>query len=110
MMGINWRWLLAGLFLYFCLLVAYLPASQVVSRISLPDNVKVGNVQGTLWQGEVDRVIVNNIPVKQAQGKDFNALDTFKRSAEAAGFTVEQGAINNRDDAVIGTMNIRGAS
>ena len=46
----------------------------------------------------------------QAQGKDFNALDTFKRSAEAAGFTVEQGAINNRDDAVIGTMNIRGAS
>lgn len=46
----------------------------------------------------------------QAQGKDFNALDTFKRNAEAAGFTVEQGAINNRDDAVIGTMNIRGAS
>ena len=46
----------------------------------------------------------------QAQGKDFNALETFKRSAEAAGFTVEQGAFNNRDDSVIGTMNIRGAS
>ncbi|GGF62540.1 type II secretion system protein GspL [Alteromonas lipolytica] len=46
----------------------------------------------------------------QAQGKDFNALDTFKRTAEAAGFTVEQGAINNRDNMVIGTMNIRGAS
>ena len=65
MMGINWRWLLAGLFLYLCLLVAYLPASQVVSRMSLPDNVKIGTVQGTLWQGEVDRLIVNNIPVNQ---------------------------------------------
>lgn len=46
----------------------------------------------------------------QAEGKDFNALDTFKRSAEAAGFTVELGAINNRDDKFIGTLAIRGAS
>lgn len=46
----------------------------------------------------------------QAQGKDYNALEAFKRSAEAAGFTVEQGAINNRNNTYIGTLAIRGAS
>ena len=45
----------------------------------------------------------------QAEGKDFNALQAFKRGAEAAGFSVEEGAINNRDDKVIGTMAIKGA-
>lgn len=63
MKRINWRWLLAGIFLYLCLLIAYLPASQVVGRIKLPDNVKVGHVQGTFWHGDVDRVVINNIPV-----------------------------------------------
>lgn len=46
----------------------------------------------------------------QAQGKDFNALETFKRGVKAAGFEVEEGAINNREDMVIGTLAIRGAS
>lgn len=44
----------------------------------------------------------------QAQGKNFDALEQFKRQAESAGFDVEQGAINNRDDMVIGTVAIRG--
>ena len=43
----------------------------------------------------------------QAQGKSFEALEQFRRQAEGAGFTVEQGAINNRDDNVIGTVSIR---
>jgi general secretion pathway protein L len=45
----------------------------------------------------------------QAQGKNFEALEQFKRSAESAGFTVEQGAINNRDNGVVGTVSIRSA-
>ncbi|OFI33584.1 general secretion pathway protein GspN [Alteromonas lipolytica] len=64
-MGINWRWLLAGIALYLVLLIAYMPASQVANRIDLPRNVKLGQVEGTLWHGEVDRVVVNNIPVNQ---------------------------------------------
>ncbi|NVK55862.1 MAG: type II secretion system protein GspL [Alteromonadaceae bacterium] len=56
------------------------------------------------------RFDANNTEIRiQAQGKDFNALDTFKRGAEAAGFEVQQGAINNRDNMVIGTLAIRGA-
>ena len=46
----------------------------------------------------------------QAMGKTFESLEQFRRQAEAAGFLVEQGAINNRDDMGIGTVSIRSAS
>lgn len=46
----------------------------------------------------------------QAQGKNFEALEQFKRSAESAGFQVEQGAINTRDSGVVGTVSIRSTS
>ena len=95
MMGINWRWLLAGIFLYLCLLVAYLPASQVVSRIDLPGNIKVGNVQGTLWQGEVDRVVVNNIPINQL------SWDVSPWALLTGQLSVELDAGNMRDAASI---------
>ncbi len=43
----------------------------------------------------------------QAVAGSFDALETFKRLAEQQGFTVEQGAINNRDDQVVGSLAIR---
>ncbi len=46
----------------------------------------------------------------QAQGKNFEALEQFKRTAENAGFLVEQGAINNRDNGVVGTVSVRSTS
>ena len=46
----------------------------------------------------------------QAQGKNFEALEQFKRTAENAGFVVEQGAINNRDNGVVGTVSVRSTS
>ncbi len=44
----------------------------------------------------------------QAKATSFADLDTFKTHAQAAGFTVEQGAINNRNNLVIGTLTIKG--
>jgi general secretion pathway protein L len=44
----------------------------------------------------------------QAVAQNFDALDKFKRQAEAQGFTVDQGAINQKDDQVIGSLSIRG--
>jgi general secretion pathway protein L len=38
---------------------------------------------------------------------NFEALDKFKRQAEAHGFTVEQGSINQKDNQVIGSLSIR---
>ena len=46
----------------------------------------------------------------QAQGKNFEALEQFKRTAESVGFVVEQGAINNRDNGVVGTVSVRSTS
>ena len=46
----------------------------------------------------------------QAQGKNFEALEQFKRIAENVGFVVEQGAINNRDNGVVGTVSVRSTS
>lgn len=43
----------------------------------------------------------------QAVANNFGALDNFKRQAEAQGFTVDQGSINQKDNQVIGTLTIR---
>jgi general secretion pathway protein L len=43
----------------------------------------------------------------QAVGSSFEALQTFSQMAEQAGFTVQQGAVNNRDNQVVGSMTIR---
>jgi len=43
----------------------------------------------------------------QIVASNFDALDKFKRQAEAQGFTVEQGSINQKDNQVIGSLSIR---
>jgi general secretion pathway protein L len=43
----------------------------------------------------------------QAVANNFEALEQFKKLAEAQGFEVEQGAINNKDSQVIGSLSIR---
>ena len=43
----------------------------------------------------------------QAVASNFEALEQFKRLAKDKGFEVEQGAINNKDNQVIGALSIR---
>lgn len=43
----------------------------------------------------------------QAVANNFEALELFKRLAQQKGFSVEQGAINNKDNQVIGSLSIR---
>jgi general secretion pathway protein L len=43
----------------------------------------------------------------QAIANNFEALEQFKRLAEQQGFSVQQGAINNKDNQVIGSLSIR---
>ncbi|MCV2885808.1 type II secretion system protein GspL [Aestuariibacter sp. AA17] len=43
----------------------------------------------------------------QAVASNFEALEQFRRLAEAQGFEVQPGAINNRDNQVIGSLSIR---
>lgn len=43
----------------------------------------------------------------QASASNFNELEQFKSLAEARGFSVQQGAINNRDNRVVGSLIIK---
>lgn len=43
----------------------------------------------------------------QAKANSFNQFETFKRLAEDAGFEVQQGAVNNLDGTIVGSLNIR---
>ena len=43
----------------------------------------------------------------QVVANDFESLEQFKRLAQAQGFVVEQGAINNKDNQVIGSLAVR---
>lgn len=43
----------------------------------------------------------------QAVAGNYEALETFKRLAEQQGFTVQQGAINNKDNQVVGSLAVR---
>lgn len=43
----------------------------------------------------------------QAVAQNFEALDKFKRQAEAQGFVVEQGSINQKNNEVIGSLLIK---
>ena len=43
----------------------------------------------------------------QVIANNFEALEQFKRLAQAQGFVVEQGAINNKDNQVIGSLAVR---
>lgn len=54
---------LVGLTIYLIFLIANLPASQVISRVTLPSNVSMHNVAGTLWQGTAQSVEVNGLRV-----------------------------------------------
>lgn len=43
----------------------------------------------------------------QAEASSFEALEQFKQRAQQQGFEVQQGAINNTDSGVIGSLSIR---
>lgn len=45
----------------------------------------------------------------QAMGANFERLESLRRDIEDGGYTVEQGAINNRGDQVIGTLVVKAA-
>lgn len=44
----------------------------------------------------------------QSVAQNFEALESFRRNAQNLGFEVEQGALNNRGDEVIGVITVRG--
>lgn len=50
---------------YLAFLLALLPARFALQFVELPDSIKVGGVQGTLWTGEIDHVAVEGVMLRQ---------------------------------------------
>lgn len=61
--------IIAAVLFYFILVIANLPASQVINRLPLPSNVTLSGVSGTLWNGEMRSAMVNGIQVKDIAWK-----------------------------------------
>lgn len=62
-----WKWVVLGVFTYLILLIAYLPAAHVLAYVqkSNPElPVTIGNIEGTLWNGKVDKVIAQGIAMQ----------------------------------------------
>ncbi|MBU2870317.1 type II secretion system protein N [Colwellia sp. E2M01] len=50
---------------YFVFLVATIPLAVLLNNINLPKNVSVGIASGTIWQGEINKVFVNNNEIEK---------------------------------------------
>lgn len=59
--------ILAGIAFYLVLLIANLPASQVISRITLPNGLSVSGVSGTIWNGRADVISFREFSVFNAR-------------------------------------------
>lgn len=58
------KWSVVGVITFIVLLIAKLPATQVLSRIELPKNISLSGIDGTIWDGTVTNLIVNNIAIE----------------------------------------------
>ncbi|MFT2092232.1 type II secretion system protein N [Paraglaciecola sp. 2405UD69-4] len=57
------KWSLLALLVYGIFLVAKLPAVQVISRVDLGKDIKISGVTGTIWEGNLQQVVVKGIPL-----------------------------------------------
>ncbi len=50
------QWIAAGVIAFAAMLVANLPAAQVLPRISLPEGTAISGVTGTVWSGSAESI------------------------------------------------------
>lgn len=56
-------WILGGIVAFLVFAIAYMPAVQVIGRVTLPQNVSIEGVSGTLFSGKAQTVVVNGLPI-----------------------------------------------
>lgn len=93
-MKIRWGWLAAGIAAFIIFLIAYLPAAQIIGRITLPKGVVINGVSGTVWSGKINQLGVNGLPVNQLTW-DVHPWSLFTGKLSV---TLKAGNIRNADD------------
>jgi general secretion pathway protein N len=67
------------LMIYFGFLVATLPAIILLNQISLPKEISLSGVTGSVWQTKIEQVVIGKTVVKQIQTElNFWSLFTLK--------------------------------
>ncbi len=54
-------WITASILIYLFFLSLYLPASVVISKLSLPPGVSLSGIRGTVWSGKADKLSVRGV-------------------------------------------------
>lgn len=57
----------SAVLLFFVFLVLKIPANQVVPRISLPPDIAIRGVNGTLWDGHAEQVVVKGLAINNVK-------------------------------------------
>lgn len=57
------------LIMYIGFLVATLPATVLLKQVSLPKNILLSGVSGSIWQAKVEQVIVGEMVIRQVEAK-----------------------------------------
>ncbi|WP_448569427.1 type II secretion system protein N [Thalassotalea ganghwensis] len=61
---------------YLFSLIALMPASFIVNQLSLPKNISIGQIEGTVWNSQIAQVSVNNIVINRVN-VDVSPLSIF---------------------------------
>lgn len=64
-MKLSVKWIVAAVFAYLVFLIYRIPAAQVIHRVSLPANIAISGVSGTLWNGKASMLVIDGLPVEQ---------------------------------------------
>lgn len=87
-------WILGGILAFIIFAIAYMPAIHLIGRVTLPKNVSISQVSGTVWSGKAQRVVINGLPVNNLSWElSPLALLTATLSADIKG-----GNLRNSDD------------
>ena len=77
------QWIALAIVTYLAFLIVYLPAKQVTSRLTLPDNTSLQGVSGSIWNGKAQRAIVQGVEMQSLEWSlSFLPLITQRISAD----------------------------
>lgn len=83
-----WHWVILGLFTYLVFLIKYMPANWALNNtpISIPKNIAIINVEGSIWNGKVASLVVSGVAINNIRWDlSFWALFSGKIKADLSG-------------------------
>ena len=94
-------WIIGGILAFLLFAIAYMPAVQVIGRLSLPNNVSISGVSGSLFSGKAQTVVVNSLPINNVKW-ELNPLHLLLGKVK---LDLKAGNIRDKNDRQKGKTN-----